>query len=601
MLGVDLETRDPRLLSHGPGGLRRDGDVVGVSLSTGKDSWYFPFGHLGGGNMDREVTIRFLKETLERPNLWLIGANLQYELEWLDYLGIEPKGKLIDIQVAEALLDEERERDFTLGTLCQDYLGEGKDETLLREAASAYGVDPKSELWKLPSQYVGAYGEFDAKAPVLIFERQLERMRADDLLPIFELESKLLPLLWYMRKQGIPVDLEGAKCLTEELRVEEENIRMDFFKLYGFHIDEWSGKQIEGLCQRLKINFPHTPKGNASFTGDWLSESTEKPLRMIADIRELNRLRTTFIDGWIFGHVGKDGRVHPQWKQLMSDEGGTRTGRMAASNPNPQQVPSRNEKLAPRLRALFIPPEGQRWAKKDYSQQEPRILVHFAYLCKMAGADAVRLAYINNKEMDIYKHLAEAAGISRRNAKDLTLGRMYGMGKAKMATKLGIGLEEADRILAGFDKSVPFVKEIADECTRLAQSRGWIKTLCGRKRHFNYWEPTDSFNMRKQGLDTRPLERKAAEAKWPTMRLQRANAHKALNSLIQGSAADMTKACMLKIWEEHGKIPLMQVHDEVNYGVDSDAEAEELKHIAETCVEMTVPIVAELSVGDHWK
>jgi len=518
-------------------------------------------------------------------------------LEGLDVgLGIQVRRKCIDVQIAEALIDEESLTGYDLETLAQRYLGKGKDEELLKQAADAYGVHPKSGLWKLPSKYVGAYAEYDAMAALRIFEKQLKKLQEEELLPIFELESKLLPLLWQMRKIGIPVSLDRATELTKELLDTESAIRDKLFKEHNCRIDEWSGQQIASLCDRLKINYPRTDRGNPSFTGDFLAENTNPLLRDIAEIRELNRLRKTFIDDWIFGNQ-INGWIHPQWKQLKSDNGGTRTGRMAASNPNPQQVPGRSD-IAAKVRKLFCPPPGEKWAKIDYSQQEPRLLVHFASLCGCTGAALVKMAYCQNPKMDIYQFLAESCNMKRRDAKDATLGRMYGMGGKRFAERQGISVDEANSKLHAFDNSVPFVREVSDLCATTAANRGYIKTLLGRRRHFNLWEPSrysDNYEYAK------PLPRAQAEEMWKGERLRRYGTHKALNALIQGSAADMTKAALVLIYETCGKLPYMAVHDELDFGVTDEAEAMNYKRLAETCVKLEVPIIAELCLGDSWK
>lgn len=595
-IGLDIETFDPELEARGPGFIRGNARVVGVSVAVADQGWYFPIGHLAGGNLSRDGVTAWLRDSITREDINIVGANLQYELEGLATdLGVELRGRMFDVQVAEALINEESIAGYELETLSLRYLGRGKDEGLLRQAADAYGVHPKSGLWKLHSKYVGAYATVDSMAPLQILQKQMEVLKAESLLGIFELECKLLPLLWEMRRTGIPVDLEAAGSLSAELLDSESLLRKRMLDEYGCKIDEWSGPCLAGLCDRLKIPYNRTPKGNPSFEGSFLESSTHPALRIVSEIRDLNRLRTTFIDQWIFkNHI--NGRVHPQWKQLKSDDGGTRTGRMAASNPNPQQVPGRSD-LAPKVRALFRNPTGK-WAKIDYSQQEPRLLVHFAELCNCTGAKLIAMAYRENPKMDIYQFLAESCRMKRRDAKDATLGRMYGMGANKFAMKQGIAKSEAQQKLDDFDRHAPFVREVSDIASNMANSRGYVKTLLGRRRHFNLWEPSrysDNYEY------SQPLPLEDAKLKWPGQSLRRYGAHKALNSVIQGSAADMTKAAMVAIWEQKKRVPYMAVHDELDFGVSTKEEALELKQICESCVELKVPIVAELMYGDHWK
>ena len=206
--------------------------------------------------------------------------------------------------------------------------------------------------------------------------------------------------------------------------------------------------------------------------------------------------------------------------------------------------------------------------------------------------------------MDFYQFLVDQSGITRRNSKDLTLGRFYYMGAAKLAVKLGTSVSEAKSKLAEFDLNFPFVKEIADLCMNKAKQRGYIKTLMGRKKHFDSWEPDlwqdDRQRRIERGENLNPVSLASANERWPKDKLRRAHTHKALNALIQGSAADMTKQCMVHTYEETGKIPYLQLHDETDHGVRGD-EGEKLKRLAEACVKLQVPVRADMHIGDHWK
>ena len=557
--------------------------------------------------MDQGGVTAFIQDLVKDPNRSIIGANLQYELEGLSSEGIEVHSRCIDTQIAEALINEEALSN-SLENLCKRYLGGSKDESLLRDAARDYGfTDVKANLWKMPAKYVGPYGEYDAQAPLLIFQKQLKMLEAENLLPIFELESKLLPLLWQMRKRGIRMDLEKAHNISKELKMQEDKLRQHMRVKYGTDVDEWSGGQLAMICDRLGIIYPRTAIGNPSFVADFIEGTNHPFLDDLSDLRELSKMRETFVDGWILDNaVGE--YIHPQWRQCASDEGGTRTGRMAAANPNPQQVPAgkyrktgKPNEFGKLIRSCFIPHiPGLKWAKYDYSAQEPRILVHFAELCNCTGAKLAAMRYRTDRKFDIYQLMVDAAGIDRRPAKDCYLGRCYGMGKKKMAYKLNKSLAEAEEILKKFDQGVPFVKEMAELCMSAASRRGYVKTLLGRRRHFNQWEPANSWDLRERGVDCRPTTEEAAKIKWPGERLQRANTHKALNAVIQGSAADMTKMAIIQCWEQHKILPYMQVHDELNFGVEQGL-TDKLQETIETCVKMQVPIVSDASIGEHWK
>ena len=494
IIGLDTETKDPRLTTDGPGFCRGDATVSGISVGTRDRGWYFPISEFHNLRMDRDQVTRYLSDLLGDPNKYICGANLGYDLEALESIGVTCKRRIIDIQIAGALIDEEDERGYSLGRLCQRYLGSNKAEDLLKEAASAWGVDPKREMWKLPPQYVGPYAEWDAQAPVLIFEKMSPILKSEDLEDIFQMECELLPILLEMRLKGIPIDEEKAKQVSDNLIEEENELRLHFLREWGAQVDEWSTPSIAQLCDENGVRYPFTAKGNASITKEFIMQQDHPLLNDIKRIRHVNRMRHTCLDGWIRGNL-INGRIHPNWVQLKSDDGGTRTGRMASKQPNAQQFPSEKSRdggtnVEGRLiRSMFIADKGMMWAKLDYSQQEPRILTHFATMCKMEGAEDAAKQYRDNPDMDFYQYLVEAAGVSRRVAKDMYLGLCYGMGGEKMASKLNKPLAEAKEIIEEFNDKVPFVKQMAELCMSRASSRGWIRTLEGRRRHFNYWEP----------------------------------------------------------------------------------------------------------------
>lgn len=607
VLGLDIESRDPQLKERGPGFIRGDASVAGVSVSTFDASWYFPVGHLGGGNIrEPDNLFAWLGDTFQDQDRFVVGANLQYELEGLDSRGVRIHGKLIDIQIAEALIDEEQP-SYSLESVSSRRLGIGKDETLLKEAASAYGfTDVKANLWKLPSWYVGPYAEIDAKNPLLIFAQQKKILEAENLMPIFELESKILPILWEMRKRGVPIDLEKADRLSKEWKTLEDQKSLELMKLTGFFVDVWSGTDLVRIFTKNNWRYPTTAKGNASFEGEFLDSYGQPITDLISEIREINRMRTVFLDGLVSDCV--KGRIHPQWRQIATDEGGTRTGRMACANPNAQQVPAskyrdtgKPNKYGMAIRSCYISDTGK-WGKYDYKGQEPRVLTHFANLCKFTGAEAAAEAYRQDKEMNFYKYIVDSASVDMRVAKDMFLGLCYDMGLGKLCTKLGKPRNEGEVIINDFNAKVPFIKEIAESVRINADKRGYVKTLLGRRRHFNRWEPWDAWKRKTQNEEKIiPCYREEAEKLWPGVRLVRADTRKGLNSLIQGSAADMVKASMLKVYEETGDIPYLSVHDESDYPINDDEHAKVLLDKVEHAVDMTVPLYADMSIGEHWK
>lgn len=605
-IGFDVETRDPHLNAKGPGFIRGDAYMVGFSIATEDQSWYFPIRHLLGENLNEEVCLKWLRNLLSDESRTIVGANLSYELEACWREDIEIRCQMIDIQIAEPLINEESIRGYSLNVLAKKYLNLEKDEELLREAANSFGgktkgkkvigLDPKSEMWKMDPIYVGKYAEVDAQLPLQIWEKQRQIIIEEELGQIFKLEQEVQKILFRMRLKGIPVSTDKAREVSKYLNTQEVSSRTTLENEWGIGstLDEWSSDSLRDHCDHHGITYPFTAKGNPSFTKDFLNSSDHPFLNGITELRTLNRLRTVFVDQWIFGNQ-INGWVHCQWKQLASDDGGTRTGRLAASDPNPQQIPGRSEHSS-LIRGCFVPEKGKKWAKIDYSQQEPRILVHFAVLCGFKGAQEAADAYAADPDMDFYNFMMEVASVKRKTAKDLYLGRCYGMGASKLAVKLNTSEDEAKEILQKFDEKVPFIKELAEYTENIAQRRGYIRTLLGRRRHFNLWEPANAYQQKTQPL---PLSRAKEEYAGKTLR--RAHCRKALNSLIQGSAADMTKAAMRAVEQGLGLIAYMQVHDELNYGVDSLEQAQQIQKIMENCVDMKVPIKADLDYGDSWK
>ena len=290
-----------------------------------------------------------------------------------------------------------------------------------------------------------------------------------------------------------------------------------------------------------------------SFTKNFLQNHPHPVVQKIAQARETNKAHTTFIDT-ILKHSHK-GRIHAEINQLRGDNGGTVTGRFSYSNPNLQQIPARNKELGPMIRSLFIPEEGHRWGVFDYSQQEPRLVVHYAGLQNLYGVDDVLDSYNNDPNTDFHTIVADMANIPRSQAKTINLGLFYGMGKNKLQAELGVDKETSDGLFKQYHDRVPFVKQLMDNVMQRAQQRGQIRTLLGRLCRFHLWEP-NMFGMHKaMAHDDALLEHGPG--------IRRAYTYKALNKLIQGSAADMTKKAMIELYKE-GIIPHIQVHDELD-------------------------------------
>jgi DNA polymerase I-like protein with 3'-5' exonuclease and polymerase domains len=584
---IDLETHDPNIKEKGAGWARNDGTVVGFAVATKDWSGYLPIAHRSGGNLDKTLVLNWMKK-ITSGNASIVCHNASYDIGWMRREGIEIKNKIIDTMVAAPLIDENR-FSYALNALGREYLQEKKDERLLRDAAEAWSVDAKGGLHELPPMFVGPYAEQDAVLTLKLWEWQKAEMTKQDLWSIFDLESSLTPLLIEMRWRGVRVDLEKAETLSKKFRAKEEDALHRIKSLCGDEVEVWANASIQKAFDTLGLEYNRTELGSPSFQQSWLEAHPHEMPRLIVQARKMNKARTTFIDGMIMGNQ-VNGRIHAELHPLRSDNGGTVTGRFSYSNPNLQQVPARDPEIGTAIRSLFIPEEGCQWGAFDYSQQEPRIVVHYADMMGLRGAEEAVQAF-QHEDADFHQIVADMAGIERKQAKNINLGLFYSMGVTKLSESLGLTLEEGKELFAQYHDRVPFVKELSERAVQRASKQGSIRTLLGRRCRFDKWEPAQ-FGTRKI------MDHKTAYTEYGNA-IKRAFTHKAMNKLIQGSAADMTKMAMKMLYDE-GIVPHIQVHDELDFSVSSDAEISKIKYIMEHCVEMRVPIKVDIDLGPNW-
>jgi len=590
-IAIDLETSDPNMESLGPGWPRNDGYIVGYAIAV--DGWagYFPVAHAGGGNLDKRIVERWMRDVLATP-ADKIMHNAAYDLGWLRATGFTVNGTIFDTMLAAPVLDENRFA-YSLNSLGFDYLKEIKSEQGLKESASDFGVHPKKELWKLPAMHVGDYAEQDAALTLKLWHHFKALMRNDEVESVFNLETEVLPVLVDITLKGINFDRAKCERHMADMRTKETEILKYLKSQAGMQVDIWAAQSIAAAFDRLAIQYPKTAAGAPSFTKSFLDTHEHPMSRMILEARELNKTHGTFLEPYL-KHSAKDGRIHTHFNQMRNEEGGTVTGRLSASNPNLQQVPARHEIIGPMVRGLFLPEDGQVWAANDFSSQEPRLLVHYATLLGLPGAEKMAQAYRDNPDTDFHQMVADMAGIKRKAAKTIGLGLMYGMGKAKLATQLDLPLDEASELIATFHSKVPFLKGTVDAVMKRIEhpaSGGSIRTLLGRKCRFPLWEPVE------WGVN-KALPREQAVMEYGS-RIKRAGTYKGLNRLIQGSAADQTKAGMVAL-HKAGFSLLLQVHDEVALSVRNIEEAREAANLMAKAVTLEVPSRVDVETGPSW-
>lgn len=588
-IAIDLETRDPGLKETGSGWPTKNGEVIGIAVAVDGEAWYFPIRHQNGPNLDPKFTLNWLRETCSYEDCTYIFHNALYDLGWLRAEGVVVKGRVVDTMVAAPLLDENR-FSYSLNNLLKDYLGERKSERELRAAAAEFGLDAKAEMYMLPATYVGAYAEQDAAGTLRLWQRLSRLIEAEDITDIFNLESELIPVIIDMRARGVRVDVSRAEQVKADLMAKETELLAEVKRQTGVAVEIWAAASIAKAFDALGLSYSRTTKTNApSFTKGFLAAHDHPMAKAIVQARELNKAHTTFIDT-ILKHQ-KNGRIHADMHPLRSDDGGTVTGRFSYSNPNLQQIPARDPVIGPLIRSLFLPEEGAIWGAFDYSSQEPRLVVHYAHLLELHGAGAFRDKYLDDRAVDFHQIAADIVGVPRKQAKNINLGLFYGMGKGKLADQLGLGIDEANELFELYHDKVPFVRGLSDYCMKRADKAGVIRTLLGRRCRFDKWEP------RKYGIHTPKTYEEAYAEHGPS--IKRAFTYKALNKLIQGSAADQTKKAMLDL-AKAGMLPMLQVHDELDVSIESEAQAKQVKEIMETCVQLEVPSLVDAEFGPNW-
>ncbi|QIQ64314.1 putative DNA polymerase [Pseudomonas phage Epa5] len=612
-IAVDCETRDPFLKTLGPG-VRRGGDsyLVGISFAIEDGpSGYLPIAHAGGGNLPKEMVLKYMKDQAAVFDGEIVGANLQYDLDWLAQYGIVfRRAKYFrDVQVAEPLIDE-LQLSYSLDNIAKRHGIAGKDETLLMQAARAYGIHPKKDLWRLPAQFVGPYAEEDARLPLQLLRRQERIIDDQEIWDIYNLESKVLPVLVKMRRRGVRVH-EGRLTEIERWSLQQETEALAQVRhLTGVNIavgDVWKNEALAPALTHIGLKLNKTAEGKVSIDKEFLAGVDHDVARALERARKTNKLRTTFAAS-VREHM-VNGRIHATFNQLRmekdnGDLGGAAYGRLSCVQPNLQQQPARDD-FAKMWRGIYLPEEGQLWAALDYSQQEPRMTVHFAELCGLPGSKEAGDKYRTDPNADNHQMMADMAKIQRKAAKEIFLGLCYGMGGAKLCRKLGLptawavqhrnirglvaldterGQEllrqggkkleiagpEGQALLDTFDAKVPFVRQLARRCSKVAAERGYLMTLAGRRCRFP----------------------KTPEGKYDWT-------HKGLNRLIQGSSGDQTKTAMVML-DEAGHYLQLQVHDEMDGSVQSPEEAEAMAEIMRTCTPLTVPSKVDVELGASW-
>ena len=630
-VAVDLETYDPNLKKLGSGAIRGDGFVCGIAIATDKQTVYFPIAHDKTDNLDPKDTWNQLNKLIfQNEKITKVFHNAIYDVCWIRAAtGQMPKGRLIDTMIAASILDETRMR-YSLDSVSKDYLGDTKYKYDLQEKALVEGIkDPMSNMHKLSYKIVKEYAEQDVNLTIRlwrIFDKKLDEVlyintdtnENKTCRNIFELETKLFPCLVDIKFKGVKIDAQKARKFSTFLEKRRDNLINLIEKRTGVRVEIWAAASIKKLLDQQKItDYKKTPKsGMPQLPKDYLQTHKNRFLRMIAKARECDKANGAFVEGLLnFVH---NGRIHADINQIRSDDGGTVTGRFSMSNPNLQQIPARGF-IGKKIRELFIPEEGCKWGSFDYSQQEPRIVVHYALKLDLPGTDKLQEEF-NKDDADFHQIVADMANIPRTMAKTINLGLFYGMGKLKLEKELNLSKQEAKSLFDKYHRTVPFVKKLSEDLITFAEENKLLYTLGDRFCRFNKWETRNRkwnnqimrfdpvpiltreealIHFKAEILDKYETEHRDEYIKNFEQHYKPAFTYKALNRLIQGSAADMTKKAMVNLYEK-GILPQIQIHDELCLSIKDDKEKEIVIKTMENAIPLEIKNKVNCKIGNNW-
>ena len=646
MIAIDTETYDPDLKAAGSGWARGTGYLLGVSITAvwGNEIWsnYFPVQHPDTQNYPVEKVIQYIKECLYKCKGPRIFANAEYDIGWLNRYGVPLEAFLangpIDDVLAMAVLVDETWLSHSLENVASYYCNMHKDESILRDPQllSYYQIkDPKSEMYKLPARFVGSYAEQDTLVTLHAYKTLLPLINAHPLTGkslerVYDVERRLIPMLFEIHKRGVKVDVQRAEQIKVEIGQQREEMLKRLEHFAGFRVNPLSGDDLGKACDNLGIEYPVSAKlRKPSFTASFLENHDSEFLQTVRQIRKLSKIESTFVDAVLDKAV--NGRIYPQLNALKRTEdggntasSGTITGRFSCTKPNLQQVSSRDKILAPLVRSMFLPDEGYLWGNFDYSQQEPRMTIHIAYqLYKLGvqGLDRIEEAvkkFNDNPYTDNHQMVADLAGITRREAKTINLGLSYGMGALKLCQQLGLPTETKDgREVAGqegkdlmklFNNKVPYLKGFMTCASRRAEQAGAVTTLLGRHSRYDMWTAKNFGLSQKLGIKKKEdieadIANNGVNSPWHGVSLVRAKTFSAMNHIVQGSSADQTKLAMLTVYENKIVLPYTQIHDALDCPIDKSRVKQHVTEIRDAMVhamDLVVPTVVDVEIGETW-
>lgn len=552
-------------------------ELVGMSFSYKENqAFYVPV------PQDREEAQKIVdkfKPVFENEKSMKVGQNIKYDIIVLGNYGVSIKGQMFDTMIAHYVLQPELHHGM-------DYLAEvylKYDTIKIEELIGAKGKNQRNMRDLSPTDiYKYACEDADVTLKLKnILEKELETNGVKELFE--EIEMPLVPVLAYIERNGVRIDTEALKETSRHFTIRMREIEEEIYKLAGMEFNVSSPKQVgEVLFDRLKI----VEKAKKTKTGQYVtSEEVLESLKgkhqiveKILDYRGLKKLLSTYVDALPELINPKTGRIHTSFNQTV-----TATGRLSSSNPNLQNIPVRDDD-GKEIRKAFIPDDGCEFFSADYSQIELRIMAHLSEDDNMIEAFREEQDIHAATAAKIYKiNIDEVTREQRSKAKTANFGIIYGISVFGLAERLNVDRKEAKELIDGYFENYPKVKAYMDESIRSARDKGYIETIFKRKR---YLPDINSRNAVVRGYAER----------------------NAINAPIQGSAADIIKVAMIRIYKRFmdegikSKM-ILQVHDELNFSVLRE-EKEKVQQIVisemEAAYKMKVPLLADCGWGQNW-
>ncbi len=557
-------------------------EIVGISLSWNeKEAYYLPLrGPEGSRLLDAQATLDALRPVLEDPTIGKLGQNLKYDRIVLRAAGIELQGSAFDSMVASYLLDA-GQRNHNLDYLAKRYL---HHTTIKIEELIGAGKHQK-RMDEVPIPQISDYAAEDAWVPVRLQPLLARRMEVDELTPLFhDVEMPLIDVLVELEYNGIKIDVARLAELSRSYGTEIERLEQEIYALAGRQFNIASPRQLQDVLfveQKLPV-LRRTAKTGPSTDADVLEELALKhPLpAKIVEYRQYAKLKGTYVDALPAMVNPKTGRVHASFNQVVAA-----TGRLSSHDPNLQNIPVRTA-AGRGIRSAFVPgEEGWALVAADYSQIELRVLAHYTgdeRLCAAFQRDedihALVAAQVNNVPIE------HVTADMRRQAKIVNFGTIYGQGSLALSKQLGIDRQTAAHFIDSYFQAYPGIERFLVESLAECRREGCVKTILGRRRAIE--------GVRPDAGRSRNLAERTA-----------------VNTIIQGSAADLMKLAMLAVYrrlkrEKHPARMLLQIHDELIF----EAPSGEVGYLAKLLREemsgvypaLRVPLKVDVKAGPNW-